>query len=199
MMDGLLYSFIRAFIVLFMIIDPIGNIPFLITITEGLEKEERKRAFNLAIIVAAALLAFFTLTGRSILQIFGIKLDSFMIGGGILLLLLSMKILLGGSLEKEVKRDESVGAVPIACPLLVGPGAITATILLLETEGILVTVLAAGANFAIIFLTMRNIDRVYRILGRTGTEVIAKVMALLLAAIAVEFISDGIKAWISRL
>ncbi|HDN17703.1 MAG TPA: MarC family protein, partial [Candidatus Bathyarchaeota archaeon] len=113
--------------------------------------------------------------------------------------LLSMKILLGGSLEKEVKRDESVGAVPIACPLLVGPGAITATILLLETEGILVTVLAAGANFAIIFLTMRNIDRVYRILGRTGTEVIAKVMALLLAAIAVEFISDGIKAWISRL
>ncbi len=182
----------KALISLFVIIDPLGNIPIFLSLTEGLNTEERRRTFHVAVITGFILLMFFAILGHYILILFGITLESFMIAGGILLLIISMRLLLVGWKRDEGVPSESVGVVPIACPLLVGPGAITTVIMYFQASGILVTVTAVLVVFAITSIILRFIDSLNRILGKTGSIIVSRVMALFIAAIAVEFIIKGI-------
>jgi len=118
----------RGIIALFIIVDPVGNIPIFVGLTEKMKAEEKRRTFRTATIVGLILLLAFAVAGQQILNLFGITIHSFMIADGILLLIISVKILIYGGWKETVVTPESVGAVPIACPLLVGPGAITTTI-----------------------------------------------------------------------
>ncbi|MEM2897528.1 MAG: MarC family protein, partial [Candidatus Bathyarchaeia archaeon] len=180
-------------IALLVIVDPLGNIPLFISMTERMSLKERRKTFNLASIMAFILLLIFAIIGQSLLSLFGISLHSFMIAGGILLLIIAIKILIyGGWREKELS-SESIGIVPIAFPLLVGPGAITTTVVLLQTTGFHLTITAVFIVFIIVWLLLHFIDRIYNLLGRTGSDVIARVMAVFIAAMAVEFIMKGIK------
>ena len=122
---------VRATIALFIIVDPFGNIPIFVGLTENISDAQKKRVFNTATIVGVVLLLVFAFTGQAILTVFGITIESFEIAGGILLLIISIRILISGTRE-NVESPESIGAVPIAIPLLVGPGAITTTILTLK-------------------------------------------------------------------
>jgi len=183
----------RAVISLFIIVDPLGNIPIFISLTENMSKEERRRIFQTATVTGIILLLSFALVGQQIFIFFGISMQSFMIAGGILLLLISVKILITGSWGENEVPPESVGTVPIAIPLLVGPGAITTTILNIRMFDVVVTVISVLIVFLIVWITLRFIDPIYRLLGRSGSLVIARVMALLIAAIAVEYIIDGIR------
>ena len=131
---------IKATISLFVIVDPLGNLPILVSLTENMDREERKRTFQVATATGIILLLFFALLGEQILILFRISLQSFMIAGGILLLLIAMRMLLTGSWNGGGASQESVGVVPIAIPLLVGPGAITTTILNIRLFGVAVTV-----------------------------------------------------------
>jgi multiple antibiotic resistance protein len=115
-----------------------------------------------------------------------------MVAGGLLLLILAVKILVYGTWEEKVVSPESVGAVPIACPLMVGPGAITTIIIILETSGIVVTLLSVLIIFGIVWIVLRLIDPIHSFLGKTGSAVVARLMAIFIAAIAVEFIMKGI-------
>jgi len=198
MLEDFSYDLVKAVIALFVIVDPIGNVPIFISLTENMRKDERKSAFHTATWVALALLLAFALAGQQVLNVFGISLHSFMIAGGLLLLVLAINILLfGGWKEKEkVVSPKSVGAVPIACPLLVGPGAITTTILILQTSGIVVTLIAVVIIFALIWGILRLIEPIYKVLGETGAAVIARIMAIFIAAIAVGFVIDGITYYI---
>lgn len=198
MIEDFSYELLKAVIALFIIVDPIGNVPIFISLTENLSKDERKSAFYTATWVALALLLAFALAGQQVLNVFGISLHSFMIAGGLLLLVLAINILLfGGWKEKEkVVSPKSVGAVPIACPLLVGPGAITTTILILQTSGIVVTLIAVVIIFALIWVILRLIEPIYKVLGETGAAVIARIMAIFIAAIAVGFVINGITYYI---
>ncbi len=109
------------------------------------------------------------------------------------MLIIAIRILVNGNSTREtVESPESIGAVPIAIPLMVGPGAITTTILNLQTFGNLVTVLAVIIVLSIAWIILRFIDRVYGFLGKTGAMIIARVMALLISAIAVQYIVDGV-------
>jgi multiple antibiotic resistance protein len=181
----------KSFISLFIIVDPFGNIPIFIGLTEGVSSESRRRIFHTATITGFILLLAFALAGRQILSFFGITLQSFMIAGGILLLIIAVRILVIGGWEE--RSPESIGVVPIAVPLLVGPGAITTTIINLETYGISTTIISVVLVFVIVWLTLRFIEPIYRVLGRSGSIVIARVMALLIAAIAVQFIMEGLE------
>ncbi|MEM2913068.1 MAG: MarC family protein [Candidatus Bathyarchaeia archaeon] len=183
----------RSFISLFIIVDPFGNIPIFIGLTEGISSDSRRRIFHIATITGFILLLAFALAGREILSFFGITLQSFMIAGGILLLIIAVRILVIGGWEERSRSPESIGVVPIAVPLLVGPGAITTTIINLETYGILTTIISVVLVFIIVWLTLRFIEPIYRVLGRSGSIVIARVMALLIAAIAVQFIIEGLE------
>lgn len=188
---GVLPDLIRSFISLFIIVDPFGNIPIFIGLTEGIGSESRRRIFHTATITGFILLLAFALAGRQILSFFGVTLQSFMIAGGILLLIIAVRILVIGGWEE--RSPESIGVVPIAVPLLVGPGAITTTIINLETYGLLTTIISVVLVFVIVWLTLRFIEPIYKVLGRSGSIVIARVMALLIAAIAIQFIIEGLE------
>ncbi|MEM2906438.1 MAG: MarC family protein [Candidatus Bathyarchaeia archaeon] len=186
-------SLFRASVEFFIVIDPLGNVPIFVSLTEEMAEDDRRKAFRSATIVAFALLMLFSLMGQRVLEVFGIALPSFMIAGGALLLIIAIRILVFGGWQPRLVSPESVGAVPIACPLLVGPGAITTAIVLLQTEGLLVTTLAALVNFLVIWLVLRFTEPIYKFLGKTGSVVIADVIAIFIAAIAVGLIVQGVK------
>jgi multiple antibiotic resistance protein len=117
-----------------------------------------------------------------------------MIAGGILLLIVAVRLLIMGGWREQTAVSESVGAVPIGCPLLVGPGAITTSILNIQSYGILATLLSVLLTFIIVWLILRFIDPIYRVLGKNGSLVITRVMALLIASIAVQYMLQGIKS-----
>jgi multiple antibiotic resistance protein len=190
-------EFIKAFIALFIIVDPLGNIPIFVGLTEKLGETQRQRVFNVAILVSVVLLLVFAFTGLEILNIFGLSIYSFEIAGGILLLIISIRILISGSFHEGVDSPESIGAVPIAMPLLVGPGAITTTIFNLQAYGIIVTILAVVVVLAVTWVILRFMHRIYRFLGKTGAIVIARVMALFIAAIAIQYILTGVTHFVS--
>jgi multiple antibiotic resistance protein len=184
----------KAIIALFIIVDPLGNIPIFVGLTEDFPVAQRKRVYNTAVIVGMFLLLVFAFAGNVILTIFGISIESFEIAGGILLLIIAIRILISG-VHENVESPESLGAVPIAIPLLVGPGAITTTIFNLEAYtayGPIVAVLAVIIVLSLTWVIFRFIDRIYKFLGKTGSLVIARVMALLIAAIAIQYILMGI-------
>lgn len=192
---ALLPALIKSVISLFIIVDPLGNIPIFISLTERLREDERRRVFHTATVTGFMLLLAFAVAGNQILNIFGIRLPSFMIAGGILLLIIAIRILVVGWEEHKL-TPESIGAVPIAVPLLVGPGAITTTILSLQEAGILVTVVSVVIVFTLTWFILRYIEPLYKILGRNGSTIIARVMALLIAAIAIQYIMSGLKGFL---
>jgi len=128
---------LKGIISLFIIVDPLGNIPIFISLTKEMEEAEKKKVFHTATLTGLVLLLAFALAGQRILAFFGITLYSFMIAGGVLLLIIAIRILITGGLKEYIESPESVGAVPIGCPLLVGPGAITTTILNFRTQALL--------------------------------------------------------------
>jgi multiple antibiotic resistance protein len=182
----------KAVIALFIIVDPLGNIPIFVGLTETMEVKQRRRVFNVATFVALILLLVFSFTGLEILNIFGLSIYSFEVAGGILLLIISIRILISGSMHENVESPESIGAVPIAMPLLVGPGAITTTIFNLQSYGIIAAIVAVVIVLSLTWVILRYMNRIYRFLGKTGSIVIARVMALLIAAIAVQYILTGV-------
>lgn len=111
-------NLIPAIIALFIIVDPIGNIPIFIGLTEKIEPAQRRRVFNVATLVGFVLLLFFAFLGQEVLSIFGLSIYAFQIAGGLLLLIISVKILVSEYTHDSVGSPESLGAVPIAMPLL---------------------------------------------------------------------------------
>ncbi|MGC8849144.1 MAG: MarC family protein [Candidatus Bathyarchaeia archaeon] len=182
---------LKAFIALIVIVDPLGNIPIFSSLTAGMDGKVRRRTFNTATVVGFILLLAFALLGDQLLKLFGISMESFMVAGGLLLAIISVKILVQGGWGERQVSPEDVGAVPIAFPLLVGPGAITTTMLILKSSGLAVTVSAVSLVFATVWLILRFIDPIYTLLGKTGSAVVTRVMAVFIAAIAVQFIFEG--------
>ena len=184
---------IKMTVALFIVVNPLGSVPIFVSLTQDIDRQQRKRTYHLAILTGLILLAFFVVVGQNVLILFGISLDSFMIAGGILLLIVAVRLLVIGGWTENLSLSESVGAVPIGCPLLVGPGAITTAILSLQSSGILVTLLSVAITFIIVWLILRFIDPIYRVLGKNGSLVITRVMALLIASIAVQYVLEGAK------
>jgi len=182
----------KAIIVLFIIVDPFGNIPIFMGLTEAIPENQRKKLYNTATLVGVILLLVFAFTGQYILTIFNLSIYSFEVAGGILLLIVSIRILISGSKHDSDESPETLGAVPIAIPLLVGPGAITTTIFNLQTYGILITIISVIVVLALTWVILRFINKIYRVLGKTGSLVIARVMALLISAIAIQYILTGV-------
>ena len=187
----------RAAIALFIIVDPFGNIPIFVGLTESIPDAQKKRVYDTAVLVGTALLLVFAFAGQGILSLFGLSIYSFEIAGGILLLIISIRILISGSMHEKVESPESLGAVPIAIPLLVGPGAITTTIVDLQVYGIVIAILAVLVVLSSTWVILRYINNIYKFLGKTGSLVIARVMALLIAAIAVQYILTGITHFVA--
>jgi multiple antibiotic resistance protein len=183
---------IKSIIALFVVINPIGNVPVFVALTTKMDKAEKKSTSRMAIITAASLLIVFAFGGAQILSLFGINIFSFMIAGGVLLFILSIELLTYGTWRFGVDDSpEDRGVVPFAFPLLVGPGAITAVIILFQTSGLLATILSIVIVIGITYLTLTLTDPLNRILGRRGSIIISRVSSILIAAIAVQYILEG--------
>lgn len=184
------HALLRATMALFIILDPIGLLPVVMALTTGQDPAHRQRVLYLSTLVAVALLVLLTFAARGIFGLYGIQIADFQIAGGLVLFGVALNTI------NERHWGESVGGVmgivPIACPLLVGPGAVATSIFMLNMYGAAVTVTAIVLSFFLVFLTFRSTSFLYRVLGETGAGVVARIMGMLLAAIAVQFIRQGV-------
>src|SRR6188472_1788990 len=212
--DMSLNDLLKSTVALFVVIDPIGSVPLFIALTKDMKSGDRKRVSTSAIITAASLLIVFAVAGTQILDIFGITIFSFMIAGGILLFIVSIELLThgvwrfgSGRVEEEDRVEKTEGeeritkepgpflgesgVVPLAFPLLAGPGAITSVIISFQTSGLLVTVFSIAIVIGVTYVVLGFVNTIYRILGRRGSMIITRVFAVFIAAIAVQYIVQG--------
>jgi multiple antibiotic resistance protein len=192
---------ITAFVTLFVVIDPPGLVPMFIALTQGMSAEHRRSMARRACVIAAILLTLFGILGESVLDFVGISMPAFRIAGGILLFLTALDMLFERRTQRregqkgDPQHDPSV--FPLATPLIAGPGALATMILLVGQSGsgyvgaIAVQVLML-AMVGITFLFLLAAPTFERLLGRTGTLVITRLLGMLLAALSVQFVIDGV-------
>ncbi|MBI4457947.1 MarC family protein [Candidatus Uhrbacteria bacterium] len=186
-------GFLKAFFAVFGVMDPVGNVPPFLSLTGKLDSKARRRLGDKAVVRAAVILTVFVFLGNGILDAFHISIESFRIAGGIILVLLGLEIIFGFSLRGEsVEAHDDVSVVPLATPLIAGPGTITSAVILAKQYGYAVTLAGIAANLALSMILFRKADTILRLLGTKGTLMFAKVMGLILVAIGVEFIRSGL-------
>jgi multiple antibiotic resistance protein len=180
-------SFVLTFVPLFIVIDAIGNLPFVISLSEGMSTRERRKMIHLAAITAAVVGLVFLFFGQFILRVLDIRVQYFAIAGGIILLVLSIRYMLTGHLV-EVVKEEMVAVVPIGTPLTVGPATITTLIVLAEQYPLYMVLISFALNILITWIIFLAGNQISRFLGQGGLRAVSRVFSLLLAAIAVSMI-----------
>jgi multiple antibiotic resistance protein len=201
---------ISAFVTVFVVVDPIAMAPTFLAVTDGMPEDARKSVALRASVIAGIILTGTALVGERLLVLFGISLPAFRIAGGLLLFWIAAEMVFGvrsrheGEAAEQAmeERVRNVAAFPLAIPLLAGPGAIAATVLLAGRAGgdwrllgALVAVEVAVA--ASCLLTFRLAERISGFLGVTGNIVLSRLLGVLLAALAVQYVVDGIRAVIA--
>ena len=200
-------SLFNAFLTILVTIDPPGLAALFLALTRGMNRDERNQISVRATIIAFGVMALFAIAGATILSGFGITLPAFRVAGGFLLFYIAFEMIF----EKRQDRKEKVAdvavtkdllhnlaAFPLAIPLIAGPGAISATVLLSGTfqgpvaKAALIGIIAAC--LALTYLVFLLAERIDRILGETGRSILTRLLGVLLAALAVQFVADGVKA-----
>ncbi len=198
---------ITALVTMFVVVDPVGLAPTFLAVTQGLPRQARGDVAVRASLIAGAVLIGTALIGDVLLRTLGISLPAFRIAGGLLLFAVAFEMVLGVRMRREGQAAEeaveehvrNVAAFPLAIPLMAGPGAITATVLLAGRAGgnllltgllLAVVVLVALACLATFLLA----SRIGRLLGHTGNIVLSRLLGVLLAALAVQYVIDGVRA-----
>jgi multiple antibiotic resistance protein len=209
-MSALVTHFLVSLSAVFFVVDPVGVVPIFLAITAGDSETKMRRTALRACLVAGGLLLFFAIFGGVIFQVFGVSLAAFRVAGGILLLITSLDMLRARPSETRTSRTEEqegvekedVALVPLAMPLLAGPGAIASAMVLMskgETLLMAVPVLAAIVlTFVAAYFILRASHLVQRVLKQSGVAILERVMGLILAAIAVQFMADGAKDLLGR-
>ena len=198
---------LSAFVTLFVTIDPPGLAPLFLALTAGMSGAERAQTALRAALTAFAILVLFAVAGTIILATFGITLHAFRIAGGLLLFHIAFEMIFEKRHERHEKSAQraitaddirNIAVFPLAIPLIAGPGAISATLLLSSTysdlggRGLLILIVAA--NLAITWALLAAAHRSERLLGVTGRIVLTRLLGVILAALAVQFVVDGIAA-----
>jgi MarC family membrane protein len=201
---------ISAFVTLFVVVDPIGLVPTFIGITEGLSESLRRQVAVRAALIAAGILVGAALVGDRLLAALAISLAAFRIAGGLLLFWIAAEMVLGVRMRREgevaehavEERARNIAAFPLAIPLMAGPGAITATVLLAQRAEerfvllpllIGVVLVIAAACLAAFLLAAR----IGSVMGVTGNIVLSRLLGILLAALAVQYVVDGMRTILS--
>jgi len=206
MMHGMdILELAKAALALFAIVDPVGVIPMFLLATHGYTLAQSRAAARIAALTVLGVLTLFTFVGEPLLAFFGIRLAAFAVAGGLLLLLLALSMVQARVSPQRQTQDEAaeaeereaVGVVPLGIPLLAGPGAITHVIVaasaargeVLHQAALLVPV---GLVALSVWLSFRAAPVISRRLGKTGIHVVTRLMGLIIAAISVEMIADGL-------
>jgi len=198
---------ISALVTLVVVVDPIGLVPTFVAVTQGLPVKSRRSVALRACLIAAAILTGSALIGDWLLRTMSITLPAFRIAGGLLLFSIASEMVFGLRMARQSKAAEQVieehvrniAAFPLAIPLMAGPGAITATVLLAGRSGgdpirlgILLAVIAAVLALCLLVFTLAS--RIGKLIGSTGNVVLSRLLGVLLAALAVQYVIDGVRA-----
>jgi multiple antibiotic resistance protein len=207
--------YINAFATLFVTIDPVGLAPMFLAVTAGMGPGDRRRVAVRATITAAGILGLFYVSGQTVLNVLGISVSAFRVAGGILLFLIAIEMIFGKrqerkseTAEKAIESAEShhatineLAVFPLAIPLISGPAAISAIILLSSQAPDTLTYAGLGAVIAVILLSCMGsfllADKIERALGDTAQLVITRLLGVLLAALSVQFVADGVLAFLA--
>jgi multiple antibiotic resistance protein len=187
----IVHAFVMCFIPLLVAFDAPGTLPIFVGMTEDMDPQERKRIVFQSIITAFLVTLGFAFLGRLIFDALGIRVDDFMIAGGIVLLLIAINDILRAG-EKKLPLSKELGVVPLGTPLIAGPAVLTTTLILLPIYGYIPVILSLIANLAIAWIIFAQADRIIRLIGISGSRAFAKVVALILAAFAVKLIRMGV-------
>jgi multiple antibiotic resistance protein len=185
-------NFWLCFVPLFVAVDALGLLPVFMGLTQELPRARSRRIIFESVITAMIVALAFLFIGKGILTLLGITVADFMIAGGALLFVLSLSDLIAAEKRRIQADQEEVGAVPLGVPLMVGPGVLTTTILLINQYGMIPTVSATIVNIVIAGMVFWMSGSINRILGRAGTRTISKLSSLILAAIGVMMVRKGI-------
>lgn len=197
--------FISAFVTFLVVIDPPGCAPIFASVTKGAEARHRRVMAFRSVLIAAAILLFFALFGEDLLRHLGISLSAFRIAGGILLFLIAIDMVFEKRTERRENRAEEVNAAnvedvsvfPMAIPMIAGPGSIASAMLLMaRSEGLnesLVVLAALGATLLLTLLCLLLAGPLMRLLGNRMEAMITRLLGVILAALGVQFVIDGIE------
>ncbi len=201
---GLLRFTITAFTSIFIIVDPLGNVPVFLGLTGDYDEERRRQASRTASLTCFGVLSAFSVAGPGIMAIFHIGFPALRIAGGIILFVIAMQMLhvrrtrtkVTPEEELEWATREDVGLVPMGIPLLAGPGAITAVVVLSRTgphlAAVPVVLACIAVTAALTHLILVQSRYLKRVLGQVGINILMRLMGLVLAVIAVQFVLDGL-------
>ncbi len=193
---------LSVFIAIIAIVNPIGNITFFTTLTQDCSTDEKYKIANKAITAATLTLIIFGLIGQYIFQLFSITIPAFRIAGGLLLFKVAFSMLYGDtpgtkSTDKEKQESlekEMLGVIPMGIPMIAGPGAIS-TVMLYVSEGniehTVIVFITIIITMSITWVLLRNAEKVFQRLGRVGSMAISRIMGLILAAVAIQFLING--------
>lgn len=198
--------FLTAFATLFVMIDPIGVAPLFAALTQGADLRARAAFALRGVLIGGALLLLFGLLGDAVLKGIGVSVPAFRIAGGLMLFLLAIDMLFEKRAERRQKHsgDEAhdPSVFPLATPLIAGPGALTAMILLIaerggDLGGEIAVYAALAAVLLVTFTTLVATELIERLLGDTGINVLTRLFGMLLGALAVQFVLDGVKGYLA--
>jgi len=193
---------LKAFLTLFVVMDPIGLAPVFLGLAGNRPPSELKRIAGKAVLVAGGLLVAFGVGGARLLQHLGISMDAFRVAGGILLFLIAVDMVLAQN-ERETAEEEAesrsradISVFPLAIPMIAGPGTLASLMILAgEAEaypwGVALVLGMAALVLLLSYVALRVATSVARVLGRTGVNVVTRVLGVLLAALAVQYVADG--------
>jgi multiple antibiotic resistance protein len=194
-MQEILSEIVYAFAALFIILDPLLSVPIFAAMTKGQTPAEIHKQAFIAVSVAGGLMYLFLIFNKMIFDILGLNIASFQIAGGILLFLLGIQEALGIEIGHSKGHSASAAGVVIGTPLLCGPGAITTVMLLSKDYGFLVPFIAITLSLIATWLVLYYSENIQRVLGEVVTDIMGKVLGMLVAAIAVNIIANGIMAY----
>lgn len=193
---------VKTFLTLFVVIDPVGLIPLFMTLAGNQPPEEQAQIARRAVLISAAILTVFSLSGTLLLNYLGVTLEAFQIAAGILLFKIALDMVFG-HLERETPEEaeeaatrQDVSVFPLAIPLIAGPGTL-ASLLVLSSEmdaypwGVGVILAIAGVVLIITYVLLRFSGYLAKLLGQTGVSATTRVLGILLCALAVQYIADG--------
>jgi multiple antibiotic resistance protein len=195
-MQELLPGIIYSFAALFIILDPLLSVPIFTVMTRGQSSGEIHKQALIAVAVAGGLMYLVLIFNTTIFSILGLKLPAVQIAGGILLLLLGIQMALGIELGHSKEQAKTAAGVVIGTPLLCGPGTITTVMLLSKDYGILIPFIAITLVLIATWLVLYFADTIQRVLGDVVTDIMGKVLGMLVAALAVQILASGVIAYI---
>ncbi len=204
-MDGRITFTISAFVTFFTVIDPVGLAPIVVGLTSQFTHAQRQTIVTRAAIISAGIVLFFAVVGRLLLERLGIQLYAFNIAGGALLFLMAVDMLFGRPSgtretkeeEEEAMTREDISVFPLAIPLIAGPGTIATTILYVGQAAsnwldLLAVATAIASSLLLAWIAMLSCTWITKHIGRTGILVLSRILGILLAALAIQFMLNGI-------